>query len=360
MNRSVESAAPGFPALVGEEIMFSIDDPAHEIERAALWQEVERPRLGPEFHWTGDGSWKLRWPPPPAARIEYLFSLTYKDGRGALVCDPGNAARVPGPWGYKSVLELPSYKPPLWLHSSHEGKTREGQVWSPTLGADMNVAVWAPDQVADDEPVPLLVVHDGFDYARYSSLLKLLGWLVSSNQLSPMRAALLSPIDRDAHYSASALYSTALAHDILPVVATLAPTPPGRKMRAGLGASLGALAMLHCHRNYPATFGALFLQSGSFFQRHLDPQESSFAGFEAITSFMGKLTAASDWAHTIPVTLTCGSIEENLANNRDACANLQSQDYDAGLVEYPDAHNWVSWRDSLHPHLSNLLRRMWS
>src|SRR4029453_14847903 len=59
----------------------------------------------------------------------------------------------------------------------------------------------------------------------------------------------------------------------------------------------------------------------------------------------------------IPVTLTCGTAEENLANNRALAAALRLQGWLAPLVEHPDAHNWVSWRDSLHPHLAELMLR---
>ena len=59
----------------------------------------------------------------------------------------------------------------------------------------------------------------------------------------------------------------------------------------------------------------------------------------------------------IPVTLTCGTGEENLGNNRAVAEALRRQGWQAALVEHPDAHNWVSWRDSLHPHLAELLLR---
>jgi hypothetical protein len=34
---------------------------------------------------------------------------------------------------------------------------------------------------------------------------------------------------------------------------------------------------------------------------------------------------------------------------------LAAQGWDAPLHEHPDAHNWISWRDSLQPHLSDLI-----
>ena len=57
----------------------------------------------------------------------------------------------------------------------------------------------------------------------------------------------------------------------------------------------------------------------------------------------------------IPVTMTCGLGEENLANNRAMRDLLAGQGYPVELVEHRDAHNWVSWRDVLEPHLPLLL-----
>ena len=61
----------------------------------------------------------------------------------------------------------------------------------------------------------------------------------------------------------------------------------------------------------------------------------------------------------VPTVLTCGTAEENLANNRQMAAALAGQGYPATLVEVPDAHNYVAWRDAFDPALADLLRRVW-
>ena len=55
-----------------------------------------------------------------------------------------------------------------------------------------------------------------------------------------------------------------------------------------MGASLGALAMLHAHRMHPDLFGGLFLQSGSFFRQRLDRYERGFPRFGRISRFVGR------------------------------------------------------------------------
>jgi enterochelin esterase family protein len=57
--------------------------------------------------------------------------------------------------------------------------------------------------------------------------------------------------------------------------------------------------------------------------------------------------------------MTCGTVEENLNNNRATARALASQGYDVKLVENRDGHNWIAWRDTFDPHLSDLLTKVW-
>ena len=92
--------------------------------------------------------------------------------------------------------------------------------------------------VGDAARVPLLVVLDGPDYVRRTSLLRLLRTLVEAQQLPPHRVALLAADDQRAEtYSASTLYARAL-------IASLDEVAGRRPRRVGLGSSLGALALL--------------------------------------------------------------------------------------------------------------------
>jgi enterochelin esterase-like enzyme len=65
-------------------------------------------------------------------------------------------------------------------------------------------------------------------------------------------------------------------------------------------------------------------------------------------------------AEPVPATLTCGAIEENLANNREMAGALHAQGYRARLVELPDVHNYVAWRDAFDPYLTELLAEVWA
>jgi enterochelin esterase-like enzyme len=342
------------------EIVLRVDDPAGQLRAVRLVTELSK-RLPPRPFLRRPGAlfWELRFPRPNVERLEYLLELEHRDGRIELVCDPANPLRAQGAFGDRSVLELPGYEPPAWLADDEApaGEVAPLRLRSRLLRAVVSGLLWSSPGARHGAPLPLLVVHDGPEYADYSLLLRFLEVAAAEKEVPPLRAALLAPVERDQHYSASALYSAALVRELLPRLAERAPSaqPP-----VGMGASLGALALLHAHRTHPHAFSGLFLQSGSFFRQRFDSQESGFVRFGRITRFLGRVVQTDGWPDPVPVTITCGTAEENLANNRATAAALAGQGYPVRFHEQPDAHNWVAWRDSFDPHLPELLQRAWT
>lgn len=356
-------SGPGWPGPLVDETgaTFLVPDPRKELQGVALHQEIGRPRNGPSFTFDeGRRAWKLRFPRRGVARMEYQIELFHGDDQSETICDPGNPKRAPGAFGDKSVVEFPGYAPPSWSAGRDQGSTEHLHLRSRPLRARLPVELWSPPGTAPTQPLPLLVAHDGPEYARFSQLKVYLSQMVTEGAIPPCRAALVAPVERDLAYSASAAYGRSFAHEILPALMDRAPTPHGRTMRLGMGASLGALAMLHIHRRNPATFGGLFLQSGSYFRMRFDKQESWFPKFRRISRFVGEVLTAEEWAHPIAVSITCGNVEENLANNRAVRDALAMQGYEVGHVENPDAHNWIAWRDTFDPCLTSLILRLWS
>ncbi len=310
-----------------------------------LAQDVARPRPGPAFAWQ-DGAWRLDFPRPEADRLEYLIRVD-----GGFIPDPSNPLRAAAPFGDKSVVEWPEYEPPAWLGSiSDPGPRRSVELRCRRLVARVHVVLYAtPEPPAAD--APLIVAHDGPEYSEYSGLTRFLDAMSWEARIPPLRAALIQPVDRDETYSASALYAGALVRELLPEITKLAP----HGKRIGMGASLGALAMLHAHRRHPRSFDGLLLQSGSFFRQRSDKQESQFGRYARITRFVGTVLRGLDVERTIPVAITCGTAEENRSNNRAIADALGAQGYPAWLAEIRDGHNWTCWRDSFDPHLRALI-----
>jgi enterochelin esterase-like enzyme len=345
------------PVAADGVVRFAVADPDHTLAAVRLHQELARPYDGPELTWQ-NGVWSVDLPTRGALRIEYLLSVRHRDGSVDTGPDPANPRRAPGPFGEKSVVELPGYRPPVWLHDAapleQTGSLREVFFPSKKLGHAVRALLWTTAGAADSDRLPLLVAHDGPELAQLAGLLAYL------RTLPPMHAALVAPGNRDQEYSASAAYADALAFEILPDILAALAVPASSRLRVGMGASLGALAMLHAHRRRPDLFGGLFLQSGSFFQRRTDPQEAGFSRFTRINRFVrGVLTDPGPAPAPIAVRLTCGTVEENLDNNKAMAAALASQGYTVTLGRTLDGHNWVSWRDAFDGHLGPLLACLW-
>ena len=299
-----------------------------------------------------DGGWVFRLSRSGLARLEYKLELFGRDGSSQVVCDPANPQRVPGAFGEKSVVLAPEYRPPAWLHDRRVAGTFE-ELGVRVLGQDLAVRIWSPGE----GELPLLVAHDGPEYDALAALTCYAGVMIGRGALPPLRLALLPPGDRDEWYSASAVYGRALCRRILPAVRQQIRIA-GRPV--GMGASLGALAMLHAQRRWPGTFAGLFLQSGSFFVPRFDRHESGFPRYGRVTRFVSGVLRVPSHDEPVPVAMTSGVEEDNVHNNRLMAASLAGQGYAARLDEVPDLHNYTGWRDAFDPHLTRLLARLWS
>jgi enterochelin esterase-like enzyme len=320
------------PEVRADRVVFQLADQGYAAVR--LQQQLERPRSGPQFA-RRDGVWELPYRRPQVDRMEYRF-----EADGESFCDPHNPLRTSD--AERSVVEFPGYAPPSWLSAPDP---------APAVQVAPRARLWSPPDTDPHRPLPLLTVHDGGDYERLAELPRLIAHAIAANRIPPCRVALLDPAERDEDYSASARYARTLAASL----PRLAPATA----HAGLGASLGALALLHARRLHPGAFGALMLQSGSFFRQRWDRQESGFPRFRRISRFVGTVLHGGPVATPIPIGLTCGAPEENLANNRAIAAALRRQGHAATLHVNRDAHNYVGWRDTLDPHLIDLLARAW-
>lgn len=326
----------GLSAVAADTATFRVPDPDCRLAAVRLIPEV---RVTGQDFTRDDAGWTLVIARPPVNRMEYKLEFRYPDGGSETVLDPGNPRRAAGAFGEKSVLEFPEYRPPDWLKASAD----------PGISYDfdryLSYRLWAPSDAGDEEHLPLLVVNDGPEYDELASLIQYIGAGVAGKWLPRMRVALLRPGERNRRYSASARYADTLrqALDCLP-----------SRPKIGMGTSLGALAMLHAHCRHPRLFDAMFLQSGSYFTPLLDAQERQFPHFWRIAGFV----AGAQLNRPVPVTLTCGVPEENLANNQAMTQRLRERDYPAALHEVPDAHNYTAWRDAFHPHLTLLLQRV--
>lgn len=349
---------PG-PTVTDSSVVFNVADPAHEFDGVRL-----------ELDWNpGDavldfdevpGGWTLNLPRPAVNRIEYQFTFRrLQDYRWTT--DPANPALVPNPFGEKSELLFPDYRPPEWLRYRDTGSAVTVVTDAGGLEQPVPITLWSPIGLAARTRAPLLLVHDGSDMADRGSMLRWASWAQHAQlddhgyQAAPFRVALLDPPSglRDTWYAANAAYSEHLTKVVIPAIADRVSV--GAVI--GLGASLGALAIAALQDRQPKLLHAMALQSGSFFTAELDGQEDSYSQFEHICSAVRHLTdRAPNEIRPVPGFITCGAVEENLGNNEAIGAVLSEQGYELRFDVVGDAHTMIGWRDAWSPDLEDLIR----
>jgi len=341
------SAAP--PLVTSNDITFQVSDSDHRLDGVRLeldWHsDAETMDFAPR-----PGGWSLTIPRPPADRLEYQLTLRSGDDHH-WTTDAANPRQVPNPFGAKSELLLPGYTEPEWLQTPEDGNRRPVSAGPTHLDRAVPVQLWSPTVLDPTTPAPLLLAHDGSDLAERGSLLR---WATYAAGLAqgPFRVALLDPLHgyRDTWYAANVDYSDEIGTVVLPALRAAAPTTTV----IGLGASLGAVAMLHLQDRHPTAVDALALQSGSFFTADLDPQESGFSRFEHLCRNTARLVSRTT-ARPVPVLMTCGTLEENLANNESMADALLTQGYPVRRRLVGDAHTMVGWRDAWGTDLADLI-----
>jgi enterochelin esterase-like enzyme len=335
----------------GDDVVVRYADPDHAATHVGVWAHLP---LGDTTMRRVEGGWEARLTDLPVDRLEYLLDVD-----GDLRPDPSNPRTTGGPFGDHSWVPLPGYREPAWLAREGIAAARTDLTLSRTGAGRVDVEIWSPADVSDSDALPLLICHDGPEMDAYGGLTSYVGVMVAEGRLPPMRAALVAAGPRRNHrYAANPAYARALTTRVLPAIRDRVHVD-GRPVL--MGQSLGALAALHAAWTSPETFAGLLLQSGSFFTPVLDPQESGFELWREVTGFVASVHAATQAAPDAPATvLTCGTAEENYANNLAMRDHLASVGVDTSWGEVRDGHTWTCWRDTLDPHLGDLLVRVWA
>ena len=131
----------------------------------------------------------------------------------------------------------------------------------------------------------------------------------------------------------------------------------GRSSWSGPASAASRRCCSACSRRHGS--GGVYSQSGSFFQVRHDDSESGYRYFGRISRLVQSVLDMRHAEHPLVVGMSCGALEENVANNRDMAAALRRAGHDVTLREVPDLHNYTAWRDALDPGLTEVLRRVW-
>ena len=291
----------------GDDVVIRYADPEHTAEHISVWAHLH---LGDTTMRQVDGGWEFRLTGLPVDRLEYLLDVD-----GDLRPDPSNPRHTSGPFGDHSWIPLPAYREPAWLDLEPCDGERATLTLSRTGAGRIDVEIWSPADAAAVDPLPLLDQprrpRDGRlrrphgvrrRHGRRRGACRRCGWRWCRRP-SAQPAVRRQPGVRAGARHPAAAGTRRRGPDLRP------PGADGPEPRC---------AWRRCTRRgrVPGLFAGLFLQSGSFFTAELDPQESGFEFWREVTGFVASVHAAEQAAPDAPpMTLTCGTAEENHANN---------------------------------------------
>ncbi|HVE75774.1 MAG TPA: alpha/beta hydrolase-fold protein [Actinomycetota bacterium] len=283
---------------------------------------------------------------PEGSRLEYKFEI-WNGEDCHLIEDPLNPMRAEDPFGANSVCHSAGYQTPDW--TLHDPEAPPGEIenhlfQSDALGRDVHVKHYIPAGFDQSMKYPLLIVHDGEDYLRFSNLGTVLDNLIHRAAMSPVVVALIDAENRLDEYAADPRHAEFLSEELVPQLELDYPLigePAGRGL---MGGSFGAVASLSAAYKYPKFYGRLILQSGSF----------AFSGsgikrppvFDPIVKFVNEfrdnpIEVAEKWF------ISCGVFESLIYENRALVSFLRTKGVNVTFVEARDGHNWENWRDRL-------------
>jgi len=291
---------------------------------------------------------------PPGSRMEYKIGVE-QHGRCALIRDPLNEQAARDPFGANSVVYGQGYQPPDWSIEDPDarcGSLEEQVIPSLAFGDDRVVHVYLPARFRKTRRYPLLVVHDGMDYAAFANLQVVLDNLIHRLELPPLVAALIQSPDRMREYSADDRHAQFVTQELVGHLEQHYPIVRQPGARALCGASFGAVASLHCAWRHPGFFGKLLLQSGSFLFTDIGEHDAGPA-FDPIVEWVGEFRRQPG-KPADQVYLSCGVYEGLIYYSRALVPLLEETGMQIRYREVNDGHNWENWRDRLREGLSFL------
>ena len=213
------------------------------------------------------------------------------------------------------------------------------------------MSVYLPSEYRDDKRYPLLIVHDGRDYLKYTDIQTVLDNLIHRHEVVPMVVAFTSGSShRNAEYGANPRQVDFVCDELLPAIEERYAVSRNPDNRGLMGASFGAVTSLFTAWSRPGTFRRLVLQSGSFVFTDVGHHGRSEL-WDPVVGFINALR--QDPARIdARVFMSCGTFEGLIAYNRAMAPLLRSAGLDLRFVESADGHNWINWRDRLRDALS--------
>ncbi len=300
----------------------------------------------------GTDLWYLVLDAPPRSRVEYKYEI-HRNGGSKWIEDPLNPNRARDPFGANSVLQGEGYEIPEWINPDPEarpGILEPLKFESSTIGARQG-HIYLPARFRRSRQYPLLVVHDGSDYLKYTQMKAVLDNLIHRLEIPDVIVAFTDSKDRLREYANDAAHAHFITEELLPELQRLLPLIDRPQARGLMGASFGAVAAFSTAYRYPRVWGRLLLQSGSFAFTDIGKRNRRGPLFDRVVEFVNNFRDQPN-ACSERVFVSCGVYESLIYENRSLLPLLETTGMEVRFVEARDGHNWENWRDRLREGLS--------
>jgi enterochelin esterase family protein len=341
IQRALEA---GNPVVQGNRAIFIYEGDAAPqlISDVNGWDENPKPfkRLASTLRSaSGKMFWSCSLTVPRDAYVEYAF---YDPGSQKKFLDPLNERTVNNGLGSRNnFFYMPETMPSPF-------SMRRAEVRASTL---LRLRV-STDLLQDDserdvylykspvsEPVPLLVVYDGYEYLNRGKLTTIVDNLIADRRIRPIALAFLQngKSRRNVEYLCSDATLTWLEREILPLTHEhLRLLDPAKHPGAYgvLGASAGGLMSMYTGLRMSEIFGKVLCQSGVF---ALDGRDVAVVDL-----------VRYGHARNLKIWMNVGTLEEGLLeDNRRMVALLREKEYNVTYREFSASHNYTAWRNDI-------------
>lgn len=263
-----------------------------------------------------------------------------------------------------SVLELPDAALQPWIEPQgyvSKGKVQLHQLQSNILGNERRVWVYSPAKYTAGlgKPYPLLVLFDGWAYARLIPTFTILDNLIADRIIPPLVVVLLDSLDMETRSKELVFhrpFNDFLVTEFLPWVLTQYAISTDPSQRLIGGSDSGGLAAAYVTLEHPDVFGNVISLSGAFTLLPEGETESSWLARQFYER------------EKLPLKffLSVGTLEANnyremrgrpstLAENHRMREALRTKGYKVHYTEFSGGHDYISWQGMLAEGLIALL-----
>ena len=267
----------------------------------------------------------------------------------------------------RSVVELPGAAPVPWREARPEvpkGRTEEHRLRSKILGNERRVWVYTPPAYKmEGKPFPLLVLFDGWAYAKTIPTATIIENLLAAGRIRPPVTVMIEQKDRILELGCNEPFTEFLTHELVPWVRehyNVTSNPEGTVIG---GLSRGGLAAAFAGLRHPEIFGNVLSQSGYF---SWDPAEDKAAKEEDLEFEWIIRQFAAGPKLSVRFTLAVGLFERFhaerlpdmpslLQSNRHFRDVLLAKGYPVNYREVAGGHEYYVFEASLSEELMSVV-----